>query len=108
MGNRPRRVRHEVPLASPEQGVEPALLKKPKPLAMMRVTALRGIDLTAKDWNITSKASSDPFVPLGKQKKVAKRAGNARILSISTDFRSIFDGFPWRSLDFTTPRLSFR
>ena len=28
----------KVPLGTPEQGVEPALLKKPKPLAMLRVT----------------------------------------------------------------------
>eukprot|EP00913_Durusdinium_trenchii_P033068 g30958.t1 len=51
-----------VPLATPEQGVDPALLKKPKPLALLRVKAVRGIDLAARDWNITTKASSDPFV----------------------------------------------
>ena len=31
----------KVPLGTPEQGVEPALLKKPKPLAMLRVTCCK-------------------------------------------------------------------
>lgn len=53
-----------VPLGTPEQGVEPALLKKPKPLAMLRATALNATNLEGMDWNLTRKSSSDPFVKI--------------------------------------------
>lgn len=53
-----------VPLGTPEQGVEPALLKKPKPLAMLRATAVKATNLEAMDWNLTRKSSSDPFVKI--------------------------------------------
>eukprot|EP00435_Cladocopium_sp_Y103_P045047 s794_g12.t2 len=51
-----------VPLATEQQGVDPALLGKPKPLAVLRATALRASKLPAMDWNLVGKASSDPFV----------------------------------------------
>eukprot|EP00440_Ansanella_granifera_P020400 gb/GFBE01022156.1/.p1 GENE.gb/GFBE01022156.1/~~gb/GFBE01022156.1/.p1 ORF type:complete len:544 (+),score=138.58 gb/GFBE01022156.1/:1-1632(+) len=51
-----------VPIGTPEQGVDPCLLKLPMPIAVLRVTALRAVKLTAKDWHLMSKASSDPFV----------------------------------------------
>jgi len=51
-----------VPVGTPEQGVDPALLKLPLPIAVLRVTALRASALTAKNWHIMTKATSDPFV----------------------------------------------
>lgn len=51
-----------VPLATEQQGVDPALLKKPKPLAMLRATALRASKLPSMDWSLVGKSSSDPFV----------------------------------------------
>mmetsp|Transcript_100272 Transcript_100272/g.239063 ORF Transcript_100272/g.239063 Transcript_100272/m.239063 type:complete len:559 (-) Transcript_100272:99-1775(-) len=51
-----------VPLGTPEQGVDLARLKKPTPLAVLRATALRGKELAALDWNVMSKATSDPYV----------------------------------------------
>jgi len=51
-----------VPIATPAQGVDMADLVKPLPLAVLRVTAVRAKDITAKDWHLLGKASSDTYV----------------------------------------------
>lgn len=51
-----------VPIATPAQGVDMADLVKPLPLAVLRVTAVRAKDITAKDWHLLGKASSDAYV----------------------------------------------
>eukprot|EP00931_Biecheleriopsis_adriatica_P056810 TRINITY_DN33690_c0_g1_i1.p1 TRINITY_DN33690_c0_g1~~TRINITY_DN33690_c0_g1_i1.p1 ORF type:complete len:582 (+),score=132.42 TRINITY_DN33690_c0_g1_i1:41-1786(+) len=51
-----------VPVGTPEQGVDPALLAMPKPIGVLRIRAKRGIALAARDISLLKKATSDPFV----------------------------------------------
>jgi len=51
-----------VPVGTPEQGVDPALLKLPEPMGILRFRPLRAKDLIGKDSHIMSAKTSDPFV----------------------------------------------
>eukprot|EP00928_Gymnodinium_smaydae_P020542 TRINITY_DN1793_c0_g1_i1.p1 TRINITY_DN1793_c0_g1~~TRINITY_DN1793_c0_g1_i1.p1 ORF type:complete len:723 (-),score=177.51 TRINITY_DN1793_c0_g1_i1:485-2536(-) len=51
-----------VPLGKPEQGVDLSLLSQPKPMGILRVTALRATGLKGLDHNLLGNATSDPYV----------------------------------------------
>eukprot|EP00439_Symbiodinium_sp_Y106_P084866 s539_g26.t2 len=69
-----------VPIATPAQGVDMADLVKPLPLAVLRVTAVRAKDITAKDWHLLGKASSDTYVSgAGRRVSLASDSWNSSV-----------------------------
>lgn len=51
-----------VPLGTPEQGVDPALLKLPEPIGVLRFRPVRAKGLIGMDSHMMSARTSDPFV----------------------------------------------
>lgn len=51
-----------VPLGTEEQGIDHAILKKPVPVGVMRVSIMQATNLLGKDLRLLGSATSDPYV----------------------------------------------
>eukprot|EP00930_Biecheleria_cincta_P058978 TRINITY_DN44751_c0_g1_i1.p1 TRINITY_DN44751_c0_g1~~TRINITY_DN44751_c0_g1_i1.p1 ORF type:complete len:574 (+),score=104.69 TRINITY_DN44751_c0_g1_i1:34-1755(+) len=65
-----------VPVGTADQGVDPALLKLPEPIGVLRFRPLRARDLIGKDSHLMSAATSDPYVKV----KIADDAWQSSVI----------------------------